>query len=46
VLEHRVMDCGNFLFPFPEFRLPRRLGGEFSRGGFVGMSFELNEGAS
>jgi hypothetical protein len=31
---------------FPEFRLPRRLGGEFSGGGFVGMSFELNEGAS
>lgn len=31
---------------FPEFRLPRRLGGEYSGGGFVGMSFELNEGAS
>ena len=31
---------------FPEFRLPRRLGGEYCGGGFVGMSFELNEGAS
>ena len=31
---------------FPEFALPRRLGGEFCGGGFVGMSFELNEGAS
>lgn len=31
---------------FPEFRLPRRFGGEYCGGGFVGMSFELNEGAS
>lgn len=28
---------------FPEFRIARRLGGEFSGGGFVGMSFHLNE---
>lgn len=30
---------------FPEFRITRRLGGEFCGGGFVSMSFELNEGA-
>lgn len=29
---------------FPEFALPRRLGGEYCGGGFVGMSFQLNEG--
>lgn len=28
---------------FPEFRIARRLGGEFCGGGFVGMSFDLNE---
>jgi hypothetical protein len=31
---------------FPEFRITRRLGGEFSGGGFVGMSFDLNETAT
>lgn len=31
---------------FPEFRIARRLGGEYCGGGFVSMSFELNEGAS
>lgn len=30
---------------FPEIRIARRLGGEFSGGGFVGMSFEIGEGA-
>ncbi len=30
---------------FPEFRIARRLGGEFCGGGFISMSFELNEGA-
>ncbi|NLT72384.1 MAG: hypothetical protein GXX91_17050 [Verrucomicrobiaceae bacterium] len=29
---------------FPEFQISPRLGGEFSGGGFVGMSFELSEG--
>ena len=28
---------------FPEFKISHRLGGEFSGGGFVGMSFELGE---
>ncbi len=28
---------------FPEFRIGHRLGGEFSGGGFVGMSFDLGE---
>ena len=31
---------------FPDFRMARRLGGEYCGGGFVSMSFELNEGAS
>lgn len=31
---------------FPDFQLHRRLGGEFSGGGFVGMSFEFSEGSS
>ena len=31
---------------FPEFTISPRLGGEFSGGGFVGMSFELGEGAT
>ena len=31
---------------FPEFRMARRLGGEFCGGGFVGMSFDLNETAT
>jgi hypothetical protein len=31
---------------FPDFRIARRLGGEYCGGGFVSMSFELNEGAS
>lgn len=30
---------------FPDFRIARRLGGEYCGGGFVSMSFELNEGA-
>ena len=30
---------------FPEFRIVPRLGGEFCGGGFVSMSFELNDGA-
>ncbi|MEM7698113.1 MAG: hypothetical protein AAF236_06885 [Verrucomicrobiota bacterium] len=29
---------------FPEFEISRRLGGEFSGGGFVGMSFQFSEG--
>ncbi len=31
---------------FPEFRISPRLGGEFSGGGFVGMSFELGDGSA
>lgn len=31
---------------FPDFRIAKRLGGEFSGGGFVSMSFELGEGTS
>lgn len=31
---------------FPEFKISPRLGGEFCGGGFVGMSFELGDGAS
>ncbi len=31
---------------FPEFKISHRLGGEFSGGGFVGMSFELGEGTT
>jgi hypothetical protein len=31
---------------FPDFRIARRLGGEYCGGGFVSMSFELNEGTS
>lgn len=31
---------------FPEFRISRRLGGEFCGGGFASMSFEFGEGAS
>ncbi len=30
---------------FPEFRIVPRLGGEYCGGGFVSMSFELNEGS-
>lgn len=31
---------------FPEFKISPRLGGEFSGGGFVGMSFELSDGSA
>lgn len=31
---------------FPEFQISPRLGGEFSGGGFVGMSFELGDGSA
>jgi hypothetical protein len=31
---------------FPEFKISPRLGGEFSGGGFVGMSFELSDGST
>ncbi len=31
---------------FPEFRIAHRLGGEYCGGGFVSMSFELNEGSA
>ena len=31
---------------FQEFSIPPRLGGEFCGGGFVGMSFEVGEGAN
>ncbi len=31
---------------FPEFQISPRLGGEFSGGGFVGMSFELGDGGA
>lgn len=31
---------------FPDFRIARRLGGEYCGGGFVSMSFELNEGGA
>lgn len=31
---------------FPDFKISPRLGGEFSGGGFVGMSFELSDGST
>jgi hypothetical protein len=31
---------------FPDFKISPRLGGEFSGGGFVGMSFELGDGSA
>jgi len=31
---------------FPDFKISPRLGGEFSGGGFVGMSFELSDGSA
>lgn len=31
---------------FPNFRIVPRLGGEYSGGGFVSMSFEMNEGSN
>ena len=31
---------------FPDFKISPRLGGEFSGGGFVGMSFELGDSSA